>query len=106
MRPLAVRAERDARDQRREGLLSGFGIVALLEEPCNGHGPNDLPFSQLDYPNQVRSLNGNLRHTESATLANARAARTEGRDADEVLRKRVDELRRLADRLEQYMGRL
>lgn len=71
-----------------------------------GHGPNDIAFSQLDYPNQVRSLNGNRRHTERATLANVRSAREEGRDADEVLRKRVDELRRLADRLEQRRGRV
>jgi hypothetical protein len=72
----------------------------------HGHGPNDVPFSQLDYPNQVRSLNGNRRHTERATLANARTARADGRDVDEVLRRRIDELRRLADRLERYIGRL
>ena len=72
----------------------------------HGHGPNNVPFSHLYYPNQVRSLNGNRRHTERATLANARTAGRKGHDADKVLRKRILELRRLADRLEQYIGQL
>ena len=72
----------------------------------HGHGPSDIPFPQLGYHNQVRSLNGNRRHTERAILVNVRTARADGRSVDEVLRKRVNELRRLADRLEQYIGRL
>lgn len=63
------------------------------------HGRNNLPFRDLDFHGQARSINGTVRHTERALEANLERAEEEGRDAEEVFRTRIALLIRMAERV-------
>jgi uncharacterized protein YicC (UPF0701 family) len=65
------------------------------------HGVAEQTFEELDFAGQSRSINGTVRHLERAIAALVRRAASEGREAKEVLDSRIDEVRRMLDRLSQ-----
>ena len=63
------------------------------------HGKDDLDFDSLDFAGQSRSINGTIRHLERQVRAHMRRAGELGKDEAEVVRSRIDQIRRMIDRL-------
>ncbi len=63
------------------------------------YGIAEQTFEELDFAGQARSINGTIRHLERAIEAHLRTATAEGRDAQQVLDSRIDQVRRMLDRL-------
>jgi hypothetical protein len=68
------------------------------------HGRNNLPFRDLDFHGQARSINGTVRHTERALEANLERALEEGRDPEEVFHTRTAQIVRMAERVASAHG--
>jgi len=64
------------------------------------HGIAEQSFEELDFAGQSRSINGTVSHLERAIKAHVRRATDEGRDSQQILRNRIDEVRRMLERLE------
>ena len=65
------------------------------------HGVAEQTFEELDFAGQSRSINGTISHLERAVRAHIRRATEEGRNTQQVLRSRIEEVRRMLERLEQ-----